>query len=111
MKILIGKATTMTVNTLYLTLTVVWSILIFNIYARKCCDTDCSSKSIFRKTMCNIYDLIFIILIVTIFEGRTMTRFQEHFPGFITYKESEAVKVLSIENINGIDFWEAVVSH
>ncbi len=68
-------------------------------------------RVLFRKTMCNIYDLIFIILIVTIFEGRTMTRFQEHFPGFITYKESEAVKVLSIENINGIDFWEAVVSH
>ncbi len=68
-------------------------------------------RVLFRKTMCNIYDLIFIILIVTIFEGRTMTRFQEHFPGFMTYKESEAVKVLSIENINGIDFWEAVVSH
>ncbi len=53
----------------------------------------------------------FVILIVTIFEGLTVTRFQEHFPGFLTYRESEAVKVLSIVNINGIDFWEAEVSH
>ncbi len=53
----------------------------------------------------------FVILIVTIYEGRTVTRFQEHFPGFLTYRESEAVKVLSIVNINGIDFWEAEVSH
>ncbi len=40
-----------------------------------------------------------------------MASFQEYFPGFLNYKENKVVKVLSLENINGIDLWEAEVSH
>ncbi len=44
-------------------------------------------------------------------EGRTVASFQEYFPGFLNHKENKVVKVLSLENINGIDLLEAEVSH
>ena len=116
----IKKVTIMNYN-IYFTLTVLSGILL-NANSKKCCDKDCSSKifNSYLNIRVNLLIMSFFYNILTHFSlfytaaismGRAITTFQDHYPGFLTYLSGDKVTVLSKDQIQGIEFWEAEVGH